>query len=249
MHILNRELFERKKYYIFVLSYLGIEYFMQWSKNIRASHDIQFVIIDNGQQEFTETISDIPVFKTSRNIGCAGGWNLISNIAFNTYELNKIIICQDDSVITEEIITSLWDSTTDSILAGAYDRSFEFAVFGLTKKLWNDVGLFDENFVYAGCEDNDYKHRIKLNGKSFISLNYSADLNMSLSSKYLGDQLVPSNEYNATYIKEKWGGSYEYTHPFNDPSLPTNDCTIRHGLSSIYDNPSTFPSLIEYNSI
>lgn len=249
MQILNKEKFNKKQYHVFVLSYLGIEYFMQWSKDIRSLDDVQIVLVDNGQQTFTETISDLPVYQTSQNLGCAGGWNLICNIAFNTYDLDKIIICQDDSTINEQIIKSLWSNTTDDVLTGAYDRSFEFAVFGITKNFWNNVGLFDENFIYAGCEDNDYKHRIKLNGKFFKSLNYSADLNLSLSSKYLGDQLSSSNEYNANYIKEKWGESYQYNHPFNNISLPTNDCTIHHGLMSVYDNPPTFPSLVEYNSI
>jgi len=249
MKILNKEKFIKKPYHVFVLSYLGLGYFMQWSSNILSLDGVQIVLIDNGQQTLTETISDIPIYQTSQNIGCAGGWNLICNIAFNTYELDKIIICQDDSVINEDIIKSLWNTTTDDVLTGAYDRSFEFAVFSITKNFWSTVGLFDENFIYGGCEDNDYKHRIKLNGKSVMSLNYSADLNMSLSSKYLGEQLKSSNEYNANYIKEKWGESYQYNHPFNDTSLPTNDYTIRHGLNSIYDNPTKFPSLTEYNSV
>ena len=249
MRVLNLNAFKQKQHTVFILSYLGIEYFMQWFTKIQNLTNTQFVIVDNGQQVRTEEIKDIPVYQTSQNVGCAGGWNLICNIAFNHLGLTKIIIGQDDAIINETIIESLWNTSTDDILVGAYDRSFEFAAFSITKNYWNTIGMFDENFIYGGCEDNDYKHRAKLHNKFITSLNYSADLNMSLSSKYLGEQLKSSNEYNANYIKNKWGENYQYIHPFNDSTLPTNDCTIRAGLNSIYDNPNIFPSLTEYNTL
>ena len=246
---MNLNTFKQKQHTVFILSYLGIEYFMEWHTKLQNLTNIQFVIVDNGQQVRTNEITDIPVYQTSQNIGCAGGWNLICNIAFNHLGLTKIIIGQDDAIINESIITSLWNASTDDILVGAYDRSFEFATFSITKNYWDVVGMFDENFIYGGCEDNDYKHRAKLNNKFITSLNYSADLNLSLSSKYLGEQLKPSNEYNASYIKHKWGEQYEYIHPFNDASLRTDDYTIRDGLNSVYDNPAIFPSLTEYSKL
>jgi hypothetical protein len=246
---MNLHTFNPTKPTVFILSYLGIDYFKEWYTKIESLSDIQFVIVDNGQQIGTKEITDLPVYQTSQNIGCAGGWNLICNIAFNHLGLTKIIIGQDDAIVDGNIIKSLWNTSTDDVLVGAYDRSFEFAVFSITKHYWDTIGMFDENFIYGGCEDNDYKHRAKLNNKFITSLNYSADLNMSLSSKYLGEQLKSSNEYNANYIKRKWGEHYEYTHPFNDSSLRTDDYTIRDGLDSVYNNPAIFPSLTEYSTL
>lgn len=248
MKILNEQMFKRKPYTIFVLTFLGIDYFMQWSTQLREHPEIQFVLVDNGMQDTIDAISTIPIYQTSRNIGCAGGWNLQCQIAFNRLGLDKIIIAQDDSIINEQIVKSIWEQTTDDVIVGAYDRSFEFAVFGITKDYWNYVGFFDENFIYGGCEDNDYKYRAKLVNKRVISLNYSADLNQSLSSKLLKDQLHSSNVYNADYIKRKWGANYEFIYPFNDKNLSTT-VGIMEGLASVYDNPPTFPSVMEFDML
>jgi hypothetical protein len=249
MKIFNEQSFQHKKYTVFVLTYLGIDYFMKWSKPLQFHDDIQFVLLDNGMQGGVKDIETMPVYQTSRNIGCAGGWNLQCQIAFNRLGLDKIIIAQDDSIINDVIIKSIWESTTDDTIAGAYDRSFEFAVYGITKNYWNQVGMFDENFIYAGCEDNDYKHRSKLVNKRVISLNYSADLNQSLSSKLLGEQLQSSNHHNAEYIKQKWGEQYEFTHPFNDKHRASNNLEMGEALQFVYDNPENFPSILEYKSI
>jgi hypothetical protein len=249
MQIFNEELFNHKKYTVFILTYLGLDYFTQWALPlIEKQTDIQFVMVDNGLQQI-ETIPSLPIYQTSQNIGCAGGWNLICQLAFNRLNLNKIIIGQDDAIMTVDMIKSVWDSTNNDTIAGAYDRSFEFAIFGITKNYWNEVGLFDENFIYGGCEDNDYKHRSTLANKKVISLNYSANLNQSLSSKLLGDQLSSSNQYNAEYIKRKWGEHYEFVTPFNNSTLTPGSLELGDALRFIYDNPLIFPSVMEYTSV
>lgn len=248
MNILNINTFVKKPYTVFIPTFLGYEYFLSWSTKVLQSPNIQFVIVDNGNQELVKEITQFPVFQTSRNIGCAGLWNLICNIGFNYYNLDQMIIGQEDGIFTELMISSLWDATTNDTLVGAYDRSFEFSLFGISKQYWNDVGMFDENFIYAGCEDNDYKHRSKLMGKRIYSLNYSADLNCSLTTKILGDQLKPSNEHNANYIKEKWGSEYEFRTPFNNSTLKTFDCPMTDTLRNLYEC-SIFPSVIEYNEL
>lgn len=248
MNILNLSTFKVKPYTVFIQTFLGYEYFMQWSPKVLSSEKIQFVVVDTGDQELVKEITTIPVFQTSRNIGCAGGWNLICNLGFNYFFLDKLIVAQDDSIFTEVMISSMWEQTNDNRIVGAYDRSFEFALFGITKNYWNTVGMFDENFIFAGCEDNDYKHRSKILNKQIISLNYSADLNSSICSKTLGDQLKPSNEHNANYIKSKWGENYQYTNPFNDLNLSPTKCTVRSTLASMYDC-DVFPSIIEFNKV
>lgn len=248
MNILNLEKFQQKPITMFIQTLLGYEYFITWSTQITKSDNIQFVVVDTGQQEVLKTIIDFPIFQTERNIGCAGSWNLICNLAFNHFGLDKIVIGQDDSICTEQMITSIWERTDDDTIVGGYDRSFEFALFGITKTYWSTVGMFDENFIFAGCEDNDYKHRAKLLNKQITSLNYSADLNSSICSKVLGEDLKPSNEYNANYIKQKWGSNYEFITPFNHPSLSPTECGIATTLSSMY-NCEVFPSILEFRSV
>ena len=68
MRVLNLNAFKQKQHTVFILSYLGIEYFMQWFTKIQNLTNTQFVIVDNGQQVRTEEIKDIPVYQTSQTV-------------------------------------------------------------------------------------------------------------------------------------------------------------------------------------
>lgn len=243
----NLQLFDKNRIPIFILTYIGIDHFKQWSQGVQLNPHLQFVIVDNGKQD----VSDIhlPMFQTSQNVGCAGGWNLISQIAFTHFGLEKIIIGQDDAMFDLGMALNVWMNTNDDTIAGAYDRSFEFSLFGITKNLWNTVGMFDENFIYVGCEDNDYKHRMKLFNKTVKSLNYSADMNSNLSSRFITSNAKPANEYNVQFIEAKWGKNYEYTTPFNDINISPNTCGIYHGLTDIYGNIDKFPSTLQFEKL
>lgn len=250
MRSTNLHLVDKNKIPVFILSCVGMEYFLHWSDSIRNDPtvtNIQLIVVDNGSQDLSKL--NVPSFQTSQNVGCAGGWNLISQIAFNYFGMEKIIIGQDDGMFDTNMLLNVWNNTDDDTIAGAYDRSFEFSLFGITKNLWNAVGMFDENFIYVGCEDNDYKHRVTLLSKKVSCLNYSANMNGNLTSKYLGDQLTPSNLHNANYIKEKWGDRYQYTHPFNDPVRTANECVIRPEMKIIYGDITKFPSVLEFESL
>lgn len=247
MKLLNKDTWKHKPYTVFVTSYTGLHYFNQWSHVIRNNENVQLVIVDTGNQTAASTITDIPVFQLSQNVGCAGCWNMCALLGFNYYNLDKIIIGQDDAMFDEQMINLIWNETTDDMLTGAYDRGFTYSLFGLTKKFWTDVGVFDENFVYATYEDNDYIHRIRLLNKQWKSLNFSADLNSNITSKYLSDNV---RSVNRTYMIEKWGhfeGVYE--HPFNNPDLSPNECVIHKNLTDVHGDVSTFPSITEFETL
>lgn len=249
MKVINLGSFKEKPYTVFILTYLGLPYFVKWSHLVRESQNIQFVLVDNGNQNLSGVINEFPIIQTSENIGCAGGWNLACKLAFEFFTLDKCVIGQDDAIFDEVMIESVWKHTTDDTLVGAYNRSFEFSLFGITKVLYNTVGKFDENFIYVGCEDNDYKHRIKLSNKFVKSLNYSADMNSNLSSKFITENAREANEYNVNFIEYKWGKQYQYTHPFNNPLLNFNECQIYDGLMEVYGDIKKFPSELEYEKL
>jgi GT2 family glycosyltransferase len=231
---------------VFVLTYMGLDYFARWSREIRANTSVQFVIVDNGTQSTPESLKNYPLIQTSKNIGCAGGWNLITQVAFNKLNFEKIIITQDDAMSDISMLNAVWDNSDDNVLAGAYNRAFEFSLFGLTKKFWMDVGMFDENFLYVTYEDTDYKHRIQLANKQVKCLNYSADLNKSLTSKHITAVAKSANDYNLQYFTAKWGANCEFTHPFNDDSQSPNDLMIFDGLRDVYGDINVFPSVSEF---
>jgi hypothetical protein len=163
--------------------------------------------------------------------------------------LDGVIIGQDDAVFDEMMLAKLYEELNDNTLVGAYDRSFEFSLFGITKNLYSDVGLFDENFIYVGCEDNDYKHRIKLANKHVKGLNYSASMNSNLTSRFITENARSANTYNVDFIEQKWGGNYEYKTPFNNPKYKFNECQIYGGLLDVYGPIDKFPSQLEYEKL
>jgi hypothetical protein len=248
MQIHNEDKIDKNKNSIFILSYMGMDYFSKWFDYARNTTDMQIIVVDNGSQMIPESLKECPIFQASQNLGCAGGWNLICNIAFNVYGMDKIIIGQDDAIFTNEMIANIWNNSNDNVIAGAYDRAFEFSLFGITKSFWETVGMFDENFIYVGCEDNDYKQRAKLLNKQVQCLNYSADMNISLTSKHITQVAKPANIYNVQYLEAKWGTHYEYIHPFNDSSKSVSDCDIYNGIVDVYGEVNKFPSLIEFET-
>lgn len=249
MKTYNIEQIDKEKRAVFVLTYMGIDYFARWSQNVRKDTDVQFIIVDNGSQNIPQELEKLPIFQTSKNVGCAGGWNVIAQIAFNKVNMEKIVIAQDDAIFDRSMLDDIWEQSNDDTIAGAYDRAFEFSLFGLTKTFWNEVGMFDENFIYVGCEDNDYKHRAKLFNKYVKCLNYSADMNKSLTSKHITEVAKPANIYNVEYLSAKWGSNYEFVHPFNDQSQSSNSLLIFDGLREVYGDIDKFPSIYEIETI
>ena len=232
---------------VFILTYRGLEYFNTWFNPSIYSSDVKFHIIDNGQQKVPERLKSYMTYATSKNIGYAGGVNLMCHIAFDHMKLDKIILGQDDGQFTQLMLSQIDSLTTPDTLIGGYDRGFDFALMGLHSQLYNTVGELDENFIYGGCEDNDYKHRMQLAGKSLHSMNYDANLNCSYSSLVEGEALKPSGVYNATYIAMKWGFTYEYINPFNDVTLsPFQLMPFQQGILDVYGDLNEYPSKTEF---
>lgn len=247
MKVLNKDTWKNKKYLVFITTYCGLEYFKKWSNEIRNCENIQLVGIDTGNQVAAKDFTDFPIYQSSQNVGCSGCWNLAANIGFNLYGVEKIIIGQDDAMFNESMVERIWNETNDDWLVGAYDRGFTYALFGITKNFWNTVGVFDENFLFSSYEDNDYIHRTRVFGKNWKSLNYSADLNLSLAGRTLGNNI---REINKNYMIEKWG-HFEgvYTNPFNNPEIPASACGIHKNLTDVYGNVTKFPSILEFDEL
>lgn len=238
--------------HIFILGYCGADYFNKWCSELNYGDDIKFYFVDNGQQILPEFIQDKLIYQTTKNIFCAGGWNLICDIAFDSLKLDKIIIGQEDAIFTDEILREIDMQTNHTTICGTYDRSFEFSLFGLHSETYKRVGRFDENFILGGNEDNDYKHRCKLCNVNVTSLNVSAEYNMSLTGGYR----EKFNSINSAYLHEKWGQHvfeanklYEYDTPYNS-ELKQDQISLTANYRNYFNLPethNTFMSNTEYN--
>lgn len=227
------------KYNYFVLGYNGINYFKDWF-DFEHFKNTNLRIVDNGNQQIPSELSKYVIHKTQKNIGCAGGWNLVCDIGFNHYNLDKIIIGQEDAKVSEEIFDALIENTNEKLICGTYNNSFEFSTYAIHRETFNKVGRFDENFMFAGCEDNDYKHRCKLNNVEIATLDVSHHYNCSIANNL---NVVPekSPKHNAGYIQKKWN-NYQYSTPFNgEPVDKFTDYFIE-----IYGELQKWPSEIEY---
>lgn len=227
-------------YNYFVLGYNAINYFERWY-DFNQFTNTNLRIIDNGRQSSSEKINSYIIHKTKKNIGCAGGWNLICDIGFNYYGLEKIIVGQEDARVSEEIFEALIEECNPNVICGTYNNSFEFSTYAIHNETFKRVGRFDENFMFARCEDNDYKHRCKLNNVDIKTLGVSHSYNASIANNI---QTLPekSLKHNADYVFNKWG-DYKYTLPFNG----TDVTKYTDYFLEIHGNVSEWPSETEFN--
>lgn len=247
--------------HIFVLSYCGASQF--FDNPVFQSFDSSvFYFIDNGDQNYSNTLNCWE-YKTSRNIGCAGGWNIISKIAFDYFNLDKIIITQDDATFTEEEVEEALSETDSSTLTGVLSPHFEFSCFGISKNTYKTVGPFDENFLWVYSEDADYKQRCRLAGITINSLYIDArERNCSLSVRKNPE--LNRIQQNREYLRLKWGSSihpseaarrdcqapFEYNTPFASEGVFPLDF-IPHSPALVKQYPDcafSMPSKIEYSN-
>ena len=225
----------------FILTFQGFEYFKKKYKHENFSKS-RIRIIDTGNQK----ISNFESYTSSKNLGCAGGWNLICYIGFDYLKLDKIIIGQDDTDVDEKELEELLKICDENTIAGLIKPHFEFATFAIHKDTYKKIGRFDENCIDAYCEDADYKQRCYLNNVKVKSLNKSFDKNMGLS-RIKNTRIYDTITINRAYIKKKWGKSisedklsiedeqppYEYKFPFNNKDYETSFLPITDRMKQI----------------
>ena len=229
---------------LFILGYGSCKFLDAWFNPLKFPNTT-IRIVDNGQQQYTEQLKPFVYYTTSRNLGCAGGWNLICQIAFDQMNLEKVIISNEDNLYSEEYLDALTNQCTPTNIAGTYDRAFEFSLFCIHRDTYKKVGMFDENVIMAAGEDNDYKYRCKLHNVTISSLHISADYNASETG---GDSIPTIRDENINYVINKWN-NYTATVAHGDSVYTNNpELYISDRLRSRY-NCEQFPSIIEFNSL
>lgn len=234
------------KYNYFVLGYNGIDYFEKWYvPNKEVFQNTSLFIVDNGKQNIPNTLKNNILYTTNRNISCAGGWNLICDIGFKFMNLDKIIIGQEDAMISEDIFEALIQSTNENTICGTFNNSFDFSTYCIHRDTFNKVGKFDENLLMSGCEDDDYKYRCKLNNIQIKNLNVPNSYNISIANN---SRVVPTKYgiHNADYVKRKWG-EFLYKLPFNTGFIEYTKMFKEMYEYNDINEILELPSDIEYN--
>jgi GT2 family glycosyltransferase len=180
--------------------------------------EVPKLIPDNGKQDISCVDDNTWIWESKENLGVAGSWNYLVNKAIlNDFKyfliLNDDIILQKDEGLIRQILSK--GTSEHFYLCRPF---YNWSSFILTKKVYEKVGPFDEQFKKAYFEDNDYMYRMKLAG---IPIKYVDELNPDV---YLNSQTIEKNPLlggyieNKEYFLQKWGGlpeSETFKTPFN----------------------------------
>lgn len=186
-----------------------------------ASHNhlmpnIPYLIIDNGNQDIDIDYNNIAVMNPGENIGVAASWNCLCNLIFKTKDY--ALILNDDVVLgrTENDMAMFIGKHPNYDIFVSLNG---FCSFILTKKAWEVIGKFDENFFPAYFEDNDYMRRIALAGLHVLHTPFLTPMIFRKSMTLEKDRTtVLRFEICQNYYVRKWGGMPEkeiYDLPFD----------------------------------
>lgn len=159
-------------------------------------------------------------FSPRYNLGVAASWNRIITTAWSRgYDF--VYIGSNDTFLDKGSLKTLVEMEKLDIECIWAILGFNFwclRISAITK-----IGLFDENFMPAYYEDNDFYYRIKLAGLDFVELNsYEYEKNGRIvpaaKAAHLGSQTINSdpeyaihnsntfNNWNRNHYIMKWGG-------------------------------------------
>ena len=181
------------------------------------------IVLDNGNQGFeTDPFSNYHIWSPPDgiNLGVAGSWNFLIELAIFHYKIENFLILNDDIILQKDegVINALierWGKNTFHIPRSFYNWS----AFLFSKSIWEKVGYFDDAFKKCFFEDNDYAYRLKL---ANVDIHISDELNAEV---YRNSQTIEKDPSLGGYIENreyyirKWGGlptEETFKTPFNE---------------------------------
>jgi len=183
----------------------------------------KMVVVDNSRDGSCPQVDGAEYIKMHRNMGVSWAWN---TIIMQSREAPWWAISNSDLKYGKHDLSNL-----DTAMGEGRDLVFieSMALFGISAKCVQTVGWFDEMFVPAYCEDNDYTYRARLLGiePHFIRPAFEHFGSATIKSdKGMREANARSYPQNVKYYQEKWGGLMHhevYETPFNKGGSP-KDC-------------------------
>lgn len=179
----------------------------------------QLVIIDNTFDGSAPQVPGAVTVSARCNFGVAASWNLI--IKSNPLAPWWLIVNSDVEFAPGDLAQIVEAMKTNDAVT-----MHGFSIFAASTKAVETVGLFDENFIPAYYEDNDWTYRCKLMGIVITDLALGAAHRGSItirSDQWLMLENKRTFEKNRRYFMDKWGGDkYNETFltPFNGSCSP-----------------------------
>jgi hypothetical protein len=186
-------------------------------------------------------IKKITFLSVDFNIGCSRGWNYM----IKNYPSSYWLICGDDTYFEKGTLNIICDfmnkDNNEDLVWACFNekdinnniiKSSNFSSFIFTNKIYNNVGLFDENIYPAYYEDLDLWQRlVKSNERREVISNafiISGDDNFQCSCSYYSvdenckKKMDTCKKNNEIYFFEKWHDG-EYNSPFNNLNYSLKD--------------------------
>lgn len=201
------------------------------------SNDLDLVTsLDNLKDKTHKYINKIKICHLPSNIGVAASWNLIIKSDINS---PYWLISNNDIAFTPGLLEEFHNKAQDPDIEIINGNGGDFGdgsydIFLIKDSAIQKIGLFDENFYPAYCEDVDYITRIRnyraagntlqttyLNIPYYHGDRLSSDPNYYLESGRqtgrqepgLLEKLDRINIQNFDYMHKKWGGGWRISNP------------------------------------
>lgn len=178
----------------------------------------KLIVVDNGGvvEDFTHPcVDEVHIIRLPHNLGVGAAWNLVFKV---TPKAPWWAIVNSDLVFSPGDLERLALSMTD--YEPHVTQLLGFAAFAVNQAVLDRVGLFDENFHPAYCEDVDFARRCILAGVPIPSI--EGHLEHVGSATIFGNQRYRTQNdmtyaANRDYYRRKWGGDVDGTERFNTP--------------------------------
>lgn len=226
----------------------------KWVKRLVESVDYPvdtFTIINNNpantqaldelRRKGNPYIENLHTVHLPDNIGAGGAWNLVIKTSLMA---PYWVICNDDIAFTSGFLKELENKAQDESveMIHAHEGDFQlgsYDFFMIRDSAIQRLGLFDENFYPAYCEDSDMIMRIRasngvnaiknmdsriIHGTGYVEEYYEHGSQTKKTNPELSRQLTEINIKNFEYMYRKWGPGWRtvdpWPHPFNSSNTP-----------------------------
>lgn len=159
------------------------------------------VIVDNGHQTITvgDVADHVTLTTTAGNLGVAGSWNLIIK---STPHAPWWLIVNDDASFTPGSLEQLAAAArTDAVVCAGC--SPPWACFTIGERVIDKVGLFDERFHPAYCEDVDYALRCEAAGVPVVRTDIAVHHDNSSTIAVAGHDNGRTYNANVAWLEHK----------------------------------------------
>jgi|WetSurMetagenome_2_1015567.scaffolds.fasta_scaffold528768_1 GT2 family glycosyltransferase len=193
-------------------------------------HPIEKLVVVNNSNRDLGKLPWNEIVITHPNAGVAQSWNEVIKLFPAPY---WVLVNDDIQFMPGDLAEMERIAVEGGAMCSAVMSNHGASFFTVTQRGLIKVGLFDENFYPAYCEDLDWFHRAKLLDEKLIQ---ATKIKSRHGLDGTGSQTVFTNEHyrkenertynnNAAYYRMKWGGNFRqetFAHPFNDPAWPVD---------------------------